>query len=118
MNGIKVIVCGGRDFRDRDAVFNALDRADNKRRIGLVIQGAAKGADTLALLWSIDRGVQCLSVPADWNAHGDAAGPIRNEAMLDLLPDAVIAFPGGKGTAHMVKLARDAGIPVWEPYRV
>jgi predicted Rossmann-fold nucleotide-binding protein len=29
-------------------------------------------------------------------------------------PDAVIAFPGGKGTADMVRKARAAGLPVVE----
>lgn len=30
----RVLVCGGRDYADRDAAFAALDRADRKRRIG------------------------------------------------------------------------------------
>ena len=39
--------------------------------------------------------------------HGNAAGPIRNQRMLDHgKPDIVVAFPGGSGTADMVKLSR------------
>lgn len=47
--------------------------------------------------------------------EGKAAGPIRNQRMLDDgKPDRVLAFPGGRGTANMVKLAKAAGVPVHE----
>ncbi len=35
--------------------------------------------------------------------------------LRDGRPELVVAFPGGKGTAHMVKLARAAGVTVLEP---
>jgi hypothetical protein len=44
-----------------------------------------------------------------------SAGPMRNERMLESGPDLVVAFAGGKGTAHFVRLARAAGIEVIEP---
>jgi hypothetical protein len=34
--------------------------------------------------------------------------------MLKENPDLVIAFPGGRGTANMVSLAKTAGIAVFE----
>jgi hypothetical protein len=38
---------------------------------------------------------------------------MRNQAMLDYgKPDLVVAFPGGKGTADMVRRARVAGVKV------
>jgi predicted Rossmann-fold nucleotide-binding protein len=37
--------------------------------------------------------------------------------MLDMKPDGVVAFPGGDGTADMVRRARAAGVKVWEPYK-
>ena len=40
---------------------------------------------------------------------------IRNRRMLEEgRPDLVIAFPGGKGTANMVRIALQAGIQVRE----
>lgn len=52
---------------------------------------------------------------ADWEQCGRQAGPLRNARMLaEGRPDAVIAFPGGKGTADMVRKARAAGLPVVE----
>jgi hypothetical protein len=53
--------------------------------------------------------------PADWTRHGKAAGPKRNQLMLDKeKPDLVIAFPGGKGTADMVARAKAQGFKVME----
>jgi hypothetical protein len=43
-----------------------------------------------------------------WPSQGDgrAAGPRRNQRMLeDFRPDLVVAFPGGRGTAYMVRRA-------------
>ena len=49
--------------------------------------------------------------PADWKVRGRAAGHIRNQQMLDEgRPHLVVAFPGGRGTADMVRRARAAGI--------
>jgi len=31
-------------------------------------------------------------------------------------PDGVVAFPGGTGTADMIRRAKKAGLKVWEPY--
>jgi hypothetical protein len=116
---VNVLVCGGRDFADRDFVFRCLDRAHAKRPITLVISGGADGADALGEQWAQANRVHCAVVKALWNARDGSldrsAGPKRNEAMLSLAPDAVIAFPGGNGTAHMVRVAMDANVTVWEP---
>jgi hypothetical protein len=110
---IKVLVCGGRDYQDRAAVFSALDLlATENGGIRLLIQGGATGADELAAHWARARAVPCLNVPANWEKYGKAAGPIRNTAMLGYRPDVVLAFPGGKGTANMVDQARLAGVKV------
>jgi hypothetical protein len=109
----RVLVCGGRGYDDRDRLFLILDRAHWANPIELLVHGAATGADTLAGLWAKERGVSVQAFPADWKKYGDAAGPIRNGLMLEATkPHMVIAFPGGRGTANMVKLARHAGIPI------
>ncbi|ATI15672.1 hypothetical protein [Bordetella phage vB_BbrM_PHB04] len=114
---MKLLVCGGRDYADREAVFAALDRVHAKRPVTLLIHGAARGADSLADDWARARGVPRDPHPADWATHGRRAGPLRNRKMLELKPDGVVAFPGGRGTADMADAARAAGVPVWEPVR-
>ncbi|MBN8978812.1 MAG: DUF2493 domain-containing protein [Rhizobiales bacterium] len=116
----RVLVCGGRDFNDRELLDRTLRFIDRHRGpIGTIIHGAAPGADTLAATWAkdvaLDVAGEILAFPADWKQHGRAAGPIRNQRMLDEgKPDLVVAFPGGRGTADMVARARKAGIKVME----
>ncbi len=85
----------------------------------VVIQGGCPtGADALARAWATDRNVECWTVDADWEKYGSAAGPIRNAQMLEeTSPDLVLAFPGGRGTADMVKRAKAAGVQVVEPIK-
>lgn len=108
---MKVLVCGGRGFRDFTAVCNALNELAYEAEF--VVHGGAPGADTLAQDWADDHGICCRVYLADWDTHEKAAGPIRNQLMLDdSKPDLVIAFPGGRGTADMVRRAKIAGVAV------
>lgn len=109
---MKVIVCGGREYDDEQRAFSVLDERHAEVPFTLVIQGNARGADTLGRMWAEARCIPCLCVPANWDRDGRAAGPIRNRKMLDCKPHLVIAFPGGRGTANMVKQAKDADVPV------
>lgn len=53
--------------------------------------------------------------PADWVRLGRAAGPVRNQLMIEQgKPDLVVAFPGNFGTADCVRRAKAAGVPVME----
>jgi hypothetical protein len=114
---MKVLVCGGRNYRDIDRVFFELDKIHfvEGKTITLLIHGNANGADRLAGHWAVARGVEIASFSADWNAHGRAAGPIRNRKMLEEgKPELVIAFPGGEGTRNMLSIAKKAGIETIE----
>jgi hypothetical protein len=109
----RILVCGGRDYRDADAVFATLDAINAVQPITQIIEGGATGADRLALAWAIKRKVEVKTFCAEWTLNGRAAGPIRNRKMLDEgKPDKVVAFPGGRGTANMVEQAKSAGVPV------
>lgn len=110
----RIIVCGGRDFTDEAFVFMTLTelRQYFANRFA-IIQGEAKGADRLAKKWAISEGICCIGVSAPWDMFGLSAGGIRNEWMnYFCLPQLVIAFPGGKGTASMVRIAKSSGVPV------
>lgn len=106
---MKILVTGGRHYADREHVFDALDRLKPTE----IAQGGATGADRLARIYARQNNVPCRTWRADWKQYGRAAGPIRNEQMLlDFDPDLVLAFPGGTGTAGMVKIAKRARTPV------
>jgi hypothetical protein len=112
---MKVLVTGSRNFPDESKVHMALDVwAD-----GYVVVGdCPTGADKFARQWCDSKGVECEVHYADWDAHGRAAGPIRNQVMIDAKPDLVIAFYHGdsRGTRDCVRRALIARIPVLEYY--
>lgn len=108
----RVLVCGGRDYDNRERLFAELDRLHAQHKFSVVIHGAAPGADTLADEWAKARGIPPDPYPANWDKYGNAAGGIRNSKMLRLAkPEMVVAFPtGGPGTADMMRKAKAVGI--------
>jgi hypothetical protein len=132
----RVLVCGGRDYDDDQRIHEVLSDITNPVHGGNfsfeLVCGMARGADMRSRAWAKDHGLVVHEFPADWNdlSHPDAvirtfphngkqydamAGNRRNKRMLDEgKPNLVIAFPGGKGTANMVKLAKEAGVKVIE----
>ena len=115
---MRILVCGGREYTNYQRVGYALDLLLASKGPFALIHGDARGADRTAAQWArINRLEEISAYPAEWDAHGKAAGAIRNQRMLDDgKPDAAVAFPGGTGTADMVRRLRAASIPVWIPY--
>lgn len=113
---VRVLVCGGRDYDDWETIKTTLDGLSAKYgAVDAVIYGAATGADSLVREWAKLRRVPHIGFPAEWPRLGKAAGPLRNQRMLaDGKPDLVVAFPGGRGTADMVRRAKAAGVEVVE----
>ena len=111
---MRVLVCGGRDFCDGSKFVSAM-RSLRLKPEDTIIHGDAPGADWMANSWAREYDIGVRAFPADWKRHGKAAGPMRNKQMLDEgMPDLVVAFPGGRGTADMVRQARAAGVRVIE----
>ncbi|MDE1822352.1 MAG: DUF2493 domain-containing protein [Euryarchaeota archaeon] len=109
---MRLLVCGSRDWADGEIILTELAALQG---VDVVIEGEAPGADTFARKAAEQMGIPVLPFPADWGSHGRAAGPIRNQQMLDEgKPDLVLAFTDGlntsRGTADMVARARKAGI--------
>jgi predicted Rossmann-fold nucleotide-binding protein len=118
---VKVLVCGGRGYRDAQALRAELDLilVEAKRQKPTnpwplcIIQGGGRGADKLAYDWARENGVPMIEMIAHWDYHGLKAGPLRNQWMIEFgNPDLLIAFPGGAGTANMIRLAEEYALPV------
>lgn len=110
---MRVLVTGGRDFRDLGWLYDGLELLHvTVGGISEIIEGGAAGADTLAANWANWKRIKLTTVKADWGKHGRSAGAIRNRQMADLTPDLVLACPGGRGTADMVAVARSRGMRV------
>lgn len=112
---MRVLVCGGRDYSDFDKVADVLNGLRNEGKLSVVIQGGAFGADALAKGHAATLKVPCITFRAEWGKYGKRAGYLRNVRMLEEgKPDMVVAFPGGRGTAMMIQIAKEAGVPVME----
>lgn len=117
---MRVIVTGSRSWIDYDAIHRELVQlppgstvvhgAHGLRRDG---ERPTKSADAMADWIAKSLGLIVERHYAEWNRHGNAAGPIRNTVMVRLGADACFAFPlpGGTGTADCMAKARRAGIP-------
>ena len=102
------LVCGGRDFSDQKFMNAELRKLVHKHgKPSLVVHGAARGADRMAGKWAEFHKIPIQAVAANWIRDGKAAGPIRNQLMLDTFEVyLVVAFPGGRGTADKMRRAK------------
>lgn len=90
------------------------------RSVLRLFHGGARGADAAIARAAQQLGWPAVALPAEWEQHGRAAGPIRNRQLLErAIAEAqahtspmastsvlVLAFPGGPGTASLVLQAR------------
>ncbi len=108
---MKVLVCGGRDLKDKQLVDDGLNAFHSRFTITKLIHGGATGADRLAQLWAVENGIEEVACPADWERFKkrkgkNPAGVIRNREMYcKHEPEAVVGFPGGEGTSDMLGVA-------------
>lgn len=110
---MKLIVAGGRGYLFTAADVEALDRLVKECDVTEVVHGCAQGADRCAREWAGERQIPRTMFRADWNRYGRSAGPIRNKAMAEY-GHALVAFPGGRGTADMVRRAGEQGLRVFD----
>lgn len=115
---MRILVCGGREYFDEERVSEILNYLHRTFVLSEIIQGGANGADYLALLWARRNNILCSDkYAADWKTYGKRAGFIRNAQMLaEGKPNQVVAFPGGRGTADMIRQAESAGFEVWKVF--
>lgn len=111
---MRVLVCGSRNWTD----YAVIERRMKALPTGaVIIEGEARGVDKSSRRIAEHLGLEVAPFPANWDKYGKAAGPIRNQQMLDEgRPDLVLAFPmpDSIGTQDMIARARQAGIPVEE----
>ena len=108
---MRTIIAGGRYFVPTALDTCILDRLWELMPITTVLSGMQCGADRFGGQWAAARGISVLLFPADWTQWGRAAGPIRNKEMA-AAADALVAFPGDRGTANIIREAYDHDLVV------
>lgn len=107
---MKLIIAGGRDYHLANDDYEFLD---SLKGVMEVVSGGALGADLDGEIWAMSRDIPVKRFVPDWKMHGKAAGPIRNRLMAEYA-DAVVLFPGGRGTDSMAREADRCDLVVYD----
>lgn len=98
---MKVVIAGSRDITDRMGLVKAIKQSGFE--ITEVVSGCARGVDKLGEAWARANDIPIKEFPADWNKHGNAAGPIRNAEMAEYADALIVLWDGeSKGTKNMI----------------
>ncbi len=104
---MKAIISGGRNYIFDNEDIAELDRLHAENNFTEIVSGVARGADTCGEMWANMRGIPIKRFYARWNSprgYDPQAGKKRNEEMARY-GDICVAFPGGRGTQHMIHSA-------------
>lgn len=124
---MRIVVTGGRSFKDRKMIYMVLDAIHAKHNITVLREGEADGVDRICGQWAATNGIFVERYPADWTnlnvpgckvrngpqgPYNANAGKVRNKEMLEGLAaeDCAVIFPGGAGTMHMASLITACGV--------
>ena len=66
---MKILICGSRNFSDTKIIKNFIYSLPSDT---IIIEGEARGADSLARDFSTERGLTVEKFPADWARYGKA----------------------------------------------
>jgi predicted Rossmann fold nucleotide-binding protein DprA/Smf involved in DNA uptake len=107
---MKLAIVGSRNFSDYKVLSDFILSKFNLSEVDAIVSGGAKGADSLAEKFAHEHNLLLIVKEADWAKYGRAAGPIRNQLIVDEAA-AVVAFPtpSSKGTLSTMNLATKKG---------
>jgi hypothetical protein len=115
---MKILVTGDREWSNVEIILRELKKFPKDT---IVIHGACRGADIMCAEVAKSLGFVVRGYKANWNKHGKAAGPIRNQQMIDV--EHTVEEPIGlclafhdcikssRGTKDMMKRAKRLKIP-------
>ena len=114
-----LLIAGSRDYTDykefRTVTDHLLSLVQDEYDV-LIIEGEARGTDSLARMYAEERGYDIAPYPAHWDTYGRSAGYYRNELMvseLSLYPHRAALFfwdCQSRGTRHCISEVQKAGI--------
>ena len=113
---MKVIVAGGRDFKNYKLLKCTLDNFQQEYgNITEVISGTAIGVDKLGEQYANENNIPIKRFVPDWQGLGKKAGHVRNRQMGDCAKEhngMLVAFwdKQSKGTKGMIDYATKIGL--------
>lgn len=123
-DSLRILVTGCRRWDDVGAVRHVLLQTWSRlgpnvpaSEVTIVTGACPTGADAIAEKWAHMVGAKIEQHPANWGESGAAAGPMRNELMVNAGADICVAFwtgsTKGSGTHDCFTRAARAGIPIF-----
>lgn len=108
----RILVTGSRTWTAATTMRATLAHWRTVYPDAVLVHGACRGADLIAAGIWLGWHLPVEPHPADWTRHGRAAGPLRNQHMVDLGADVCLAFirDYSRGGEHTAALAVAAGI--------
>ena len=113
---MKVIVAGGRDFKNYKLLKCTLDSFQQEYgKITEVISGTAIGVDKLGEQYANENNIPIKRFVPDWEGLGKKAGHVRNRRMGDYAKEhggMLVAFwdKQSRGTKGMIEYASKIGL--------
>lgn len=109
---IIILICGDRNWNNFKVIEDFILTLPKDT---IIVEGDCRGVDKISGYLAQKHGLEVIPVPAKWDVYGRAAGPIRNQEMLDKYkPTLVVAFHNdiehSKGTKDMIERTTNAGI--------
>jgi hypothetical protein len=112
---MRTIIAGSRDIYSYSTLLKAVEKAKAWGiSVTSVVSGGARGVDALGEQYARENNLPLSVFKPDWSL-GKSAGPIRNQNMADSEGvEALIAVTNGsRGTADMIRRAKDKGLRVY-----
>lgn len=107
-----LLVSGPRDWEAREDVWYALEAFQAAYGLHEVVHGGARGADAAASAFLAERPeVEETVFPADWDRYGKAAGPRRNQAMVEYVVGQVVEH----GVSNVFAMVFHPEPDLWTP---
>jgi hypothetical protein len=104
----KLIIAGSRTFDNYRLLSHEVKKfivevIGSKKNLEIV-SGEASGADSLGIDFAVEHWIPVQAFPADWEKHGKAAGPIRNEEMAKYANYCIVFWDGkSPGSKNMIE---------------
>ena len=104
----RVVIGGCRGYSDYEFFKSRIDEIlKNEKDKIIIISGHCSGVDLMGERYAAENGFEVAIFLPEWEKFGRAAGPIRNEKMVECA-DLVVAFWDGRsrGTKSLIKYAQ------------
>jgi hypothetical protein len=103
---MKVIIAGSRNIVDAYKVRGRIAKIlkDLELKPSEIVSGGARGPDLIGEGFAQMFNIPIKEMPANWNKHGNAAGPIRNRQMAEYADMAIVFWDGSSaGSKNMIE---------------